>query len=202
MSMPSLLLGSENRGKLVEIQSILAGLEVKLVLPGDVGLHLDVDESGQTYAENAALKAQAYQRASRLVTLADDSGLEVAALDGAPGIHSHRFSPLPQASDADRRAYLLQLLQGKPRPWRARFYCAVAVAVLSGQVYSFDGECQGEIIPEERGQDGFGYDPIFYIPEYGATMAELGRGVKNQISHRARAVRAAQPMLQKIFNLT
>lgn len=199
--MPSLLLGSENRGKLVEIQSILADLDLKLVLPGDMGLHLDVDETGQTYAENAALKAQAYQRASGLVTLADDSGLEVEALDGAPGIHSHRFSPLPQANDADRRAYLLVLLQGKPRPWRARFYCAVAVAVPAGQVYFFEGECQGEIIPDERGQDGFGYDPIFYIPQYSATMAELGRGVKNQISHRGRAVRAAQPMLQKTFDL-
>ena len=199
--MPSLLLGSENRGKLVEIRSILAGLAVKLVLPGELGFHLEVEESGQTYAENAALKAQAYQRASGLVTLADDSGLEVDTLNGEPGIHSHRFSPLPQASDSDRRANLLELLHDKPRPWLARFRCVVAVAVPTGQVYFTEGECHGEIISDERGQNGFGYDPIFYIPEYGVTMAELGRGVKNQISHRARAVRAAQSLLQRIFAL-
>jgi XTP/dITP diphosphohydrolase len=199
--MTTLLLGSENRGKLIEIQSILADLPITLLLPGDLGIHLQVDEIGRSYAENAALKARAYQRASGLVTLADDSGLEVDALDGRPGIHSHRFSPLPDASDADRRVYLLELLAEKPRPWSAHFHCTVAIATPVGQVYYADGECQGEIIPEERGQDGFGYDPVFFLPEYKATMAELGRAVKNRISHRANAIQAARPYLQTVFNL-
>jgi XTP/dITP diphosphohydrolase len=199
--MPILLLGSENRGKLVEIQSILADLHLTLALPGDLGIQLDVEESGQSYAENAALKAQAYQRASGLVCLADDSGLEVDALEGRPGLHSHRFVPLPQASDADRRRYLLALLNAKPRPWTARFRCAVAIATPTGKVYFASGECQGEIIPTERGTDGFGYDPVFYLPEFQATMAELGRQVKNTISHRARAVQAARPLLQQVYGL-
>jgi len=200
--MPTLLLGSENRGKLVEIQAILANLAVTLALPGDVGFHLEVDESGETYAENAALKALAYQSASGLVTLADDSGLEVDALDGRPGLHSHRFAPMPQASDADRRQYLLSLLREKPRPWAARFCCAVAIATPAGKVYFTSGECPGEIIPTERGQGGFGYDPVFYLPEYQATMAELSSQVKNTISHRARAVQAAVPILAQIYSLT
>jgi XTP/dITP diphosphohydrolase len=199
--MIKLLLGSENRGKLIEIQSILADLSITLLLPGDLGIHLQVDENGQSYAENAGLKAQAYQHASGLVTLADDSGLEVDALGGRPGVHSHRFSPLPDASDEDRRVFLLELLTGKPRPWSAHFHCTVAIATPAGQVYYADGECQGEIIPEERGQDGFGYDPVFFLPEYGATMAELGRAVKNRISHRANAIQAARPYLRTVFNL-
>ena len=200
--MTTLLVGSENRGKLIEIQGILADLPITLLLPGDLGIHLQVDESGQSYAENAALKAQAYQRTSGLVTLADDSGLEVDALDGRPGLHSHRFAPLPDANDADRRVYLLHLLAGKPRPWSAHFHCTVAIATPAGQIYFADGDCQGEIIPEERGEDGFGYDPIFFLPEYGATMSELGRMVKNKISHRAHAIQAARPYLLKAFNLS
>jgi XTP/dITP diphosphohydrolase len=199
--MNTLLLGSENRGKLVEIQSILKDLPVTLVLPAEVGISLEVVEDGQTYADNAVLKAHAYQRASGLVTLADDSGLEVDALDGRPGLQSHRFSTLLHASDADRRAYLLELLADKPRPWLARFRCAVAIAVPAGQIYVTTGDCPGEIIPTERGQDGFGYDPIFFMPEYQATMAELGREVKNRISHRAHAVQAARPLLHEIFGL-
>jgi XTP/dITP diphosphohydrolase len=186
--MNTLLLGSENRGKLVEIQSILKDLPVTLVLPAEVGISLEVVEDGQTYADNAVLKAHAYQRASGLVTLADDSGLEVDALDGRPGLQSHRFSTLLHASDADR-------------PWLARFRCAVAIAVPAGQIYVTTGDCPGEIIPTERGQDGFGYDPIFFMPEYQATMAELGREVKNRISHRAHAVQAARPLLHEIFGL-
>jgi XTP/dITP diphosphohydrolase len=199
--MDSLLIGSENRGKLREIRSILTDLPVVLVLPVDLKINLDVAENGLTYAENAVLKARAYQEVSGLVTLADDSGLEVDALDGRPGLHSHRFSPLPHASDADRRAHLLQLLAVIPQPWTARFRCAVAVAVPDGRLFVVHGECPGEIIPVERGHHGFGYDPVFYLPEYGATMAELDSEVKNRISHRARAVQAALPLLRIVFHL-
>jgi len=197
--MSKLLLATENRGKLVEIQAILADIAVTLVLPSQIGLRLDVAEDGETYAENAARKALAYMRASGMVALADDSGLEVDALGGRPGVHSHRFVPQPGASDADRRAFLLRLLAGLPRPWQARFRCVAAIATPSGQLFYSEGECAGEIIPEERGSDGFGYDPIFLLPEYGLTMAEIGRPVKNTISHRARAVGAARSLLRQIF---
>ena len=170
-----------------------------VVSPGEVGLSLDVVEDGQTYAENAARKAMAFCQASGLVTLADDSGLEVDALEGRPGIHSARLAPWAAATDADRRAFLLDLLQDRPRPWTAHFHCTVAIATLAGKLEFAEGDCPGEIIPDERGSDGFGYDPIFYLPDRKATMAELGRGIKNQISHRARAVQAAIPILRQLF---
>jgi XTP/dITP diphosphohydrolase len=204
--MLDLLIASTNPGKLREIQSILADLPsgwhsawLKLLQPVDIGLHLDVQEDGQTYAENAALKARAFCHASQLVTLADDSGLEVDALSGQPGLHSARYAPQPGASDADRRAYLLHNLQGHSRPWTARFRCTVAISTPAGELYYTEGICPGEVIDQERGQNGFGYDPIFLLPELGLTMAELSMSEKNRLSHRARAVQAALPLLEKIF---
>ncbi len=197
-----LLIASYNPGKLREIRALLNDLDVELITPGRLGLELDVLEDGQTYAENAERKARAFAAASGLLSLADDSGLEVQSLNGAPGLFSARFSPLPHASDADRRAYLLQRLKGYPRPWWAEFRCTVALVdpALSGTekaVQFAQGACQGEIIPEERGQGGFGYDPVFLIPELGKTMAELGMEEKNRLSHRARAVIAARPLIAK-----
>jgi len=121
----------------------------------------------------------------------------VDALDGLPGLHSARFVARPDATDADRRQALLEHLRGKPRPWLARFRCWVAVVTPDGETHLAEGVCPGEIIPEERGQNGFGYDPIFYLPELGKTMAELSMDEKNRLSHRARAVRAAVPWLKK-----
>jgi len=174
-----ILLASSNRGKIAEIQAVLSDLPLELLLPADIGMQLQVEESGETYAENAALKALAYWQASVMITLADDTGLEVEALDGAPGLHSARFSPKVGASDADRRAYLLEQLRGLPVPagcpgWAAQFRCTVAIADLKGEVHLAEGRCPGYIITEERGAHGFGYDPLFYIPRYGGTMAELG----------------------------
>ncbi len=202
--MISLLIASTNRGKLKEIQAILNDLPCQLLLPADLGITLEVEETGQTYAENAALKANAYCQASNLITLADDSGLEVDALDGAPGLHSARYSTKPGATDADRRAYLLQNLHPLPVPpgapgWPAHFHATVAIAVPQADLIFTEGDCPGWIIPEERGQNGFGYDPIFYLPEYGKTMAELPSEVKNQISHRARALQAALPILRQLI---
>jgi len=199
-----LLIASTNRGKLREIQAVLAGLPVDLVLPVDLGLTLQVDETGATYAENAALKARAYCQASGLLTLADDSGLEAAALNGAPGLHSARYSPLPGASDADRRALLLQTLKSYPIPtgapgWPAHFHCSVAIAEPTGSLHFSEGRCDGFIVQQERGYNGFGYDPVFYMPEHNATMAELADEVKNRISHRARALQAALPLLQRLI---
>jgi XTP/dITP diphosphohydrolase len=200
--MEKILVASTNPGKLVEIKDLLGdlGRRVELLLPAEIGLHLDVLEDGETYAENAALKARAYNQASGLLTLADDSGLEVAALDGKPGLHSARYSPKPNATDADRRAFLLKNLAGLPRPWKARFCCTVAIAAPDGSLHFSEGICPGEIIPEERGTNGFGYDPVFLLPKLGKSMAELSMSQKNRLSHRARAIHGAIPLLEKLLH--
>lgn len=201
-AMRDLLIASNNPGKLREfaelLQPLAARLGFRLLAPSEVGIALEVAETGQTYAQNASLKAEALARASGLVTLGDDSGLEVEALDGAPGLYSARYAG-PGAGDADRRRKLLQELRQFPPPRPARFVCAIAVAHPRLGVRLFEGECRGEIALAERGSGGFGYDPLFYVPEYGATMAELPPEVKNSISHRARAVQSAQPYLEDIF---
>lgn len=194
-----LLLATGNAGKLREIVALLQDLPLELVTPAMLGISHDVPELGDTYAENAALKAQAYAQKSNLLTLADDSGLEVDALDGAPGLHSARFSPIPAASDADRRALLLHKLQDHPRPWTARFRCVVALAAPGDAIHFAEGICPGEIIPVERGQFGFGYDPIFLVGETGRTMAELPMDEKNQLSHRALAIQAIRPLLIELY---
>lgn len=198
--MPKLLIATENQGKLREFQELLAGLGYELVTPRQVGLTLNVVEDGSTYEENAGKKARAYAAASGLVALADDSGLEVDALDGAPGLYSARYHPRPGASDADRRAYMLENLGEKPCPWTAHFHATVAVATPGGELYFAEGNCYGEIIPDERGAGGFGYDPIFLVEGLGHTMAELPMDEKNRLSHRALAVQNAIPILKKVFD--
>ncbi|MGA2503637.1 MAG: RdgB/HAM1 family non-canonical purine NTP pyrophosphatase [Anaerolineales bacterium] len=197
--MRNLLIATNNIGKVGEIKALLGGLGITLVTPADLGLTLEVAEDGQTYSENAAKKASAFAKAGRMVAMGDDSGLEVDALGGQPGLHSHRFYPLPNASDADRRKYLLERLEGKPRPWTARFRATIAIASPSGELKLATGKCEGEIIPDERGSNGFGYDPVFFIPETGQTMAELGMDEKNRLSHRARAIQNAIPILKEML---
>jgi XTP/dITP diphosphohydrolase len=194
--MQKLLIATGNPGKVKELRVLLGDLDVELVTPKDLGLDMDVVEDGMTYQENAGKKALAYCQASGLIALADDSGLEVDALDGAPGLYSARYSPLPGATDADRRAYMLKNLRGKPGPWKAHFHATVAICQPGKQVLFADGNCYGEIIPEERGNNGFGYDPIFFIPESNCTMAECSMEEKNRLSHRALAVKNALPLLQ------
>jgi XTP/dITP diphosphohydrolase len=193
-----LLLASYNQGKLHELRALLADVSMELISPTDLNLTLEVVEDGLTYQENAARKALAFARAGGYLSLADDSGLEVDALDGQPGLHSARFSSIPGATDRDRRTLLLQKVQTKPRPWAARFRCVIALASPAGQLSFSEGICPGEIIPEERGQNGFGYDPIFLLPELGKTMAELSMEEKNRLSHRARAVLAAKGILRQL----
>jgi len=197
--MQKLLIATSNKGKVKEIQALLDGLDVVLVTPQELGLEIDVVEDGATYEENSGKKARAYSQASGLIALADDSGLEVDALGGEPGLYSARYSGKPGASDADRRVFLLSKLAGKPRPWSAHFHATVAVATPDGLVQFAAGNCYGEIIPEERGTGGFGYDPIFLIPNMGRTMAELSMDEKNRLSHRALAVKHALPVLQKLM---
>ncbi len=196
----ALLLATNNAGKLRELRQLLSELSgVQLLTPRDIGLELEVEETGSSYAENASLKAAAFAQQSGMVVIADDSGLEVDVLGGAPGIHSARYAPQPGATDADRRALLLENLAGYPRPWKARFRAWVVVAVPGEALHQVEGICEGEIIPEERGENGFGYDPIFWIPQEGRTMAELADDEKNAISHRGNAVRAALPILEEIL---
>jgi len=191
-----LFVATHNRGKKREYQELLSPLEVELCFPDDLDLHLDVREDGTTYAENARKKANRYAQASGLLTMADDSGLEVDALDGAPGIHSARYAA---GSDADRVEALLDDLRGVPsRERTARFRCVLVIVSRAGDVYQFEGVCEGVITRQPRGEGGFGYDPVFYLPQCDCTMAELSRDEKNRVSHRARAVEAALPMLKRL----
>jgi XTP/dITP diphosphohydrolase len=215
--MNRLLIATNNKGKVKELHDLLKDTGIQLVTPADIHLDLDVIEDGSTYAENAAKKAIAFARDSGLISLADDSGLEVDALDGAPGLYSARYGSNDggKLSDAGRRQYLLQNLKEKPKPWTARFHATIVIAIpeplwsqaarrLKVQepapgLHKFEGYCEGEIIPEERGSGGFGYDPIFLLPGLGKTMAELSMDEKNRLSHRARAVMNAKPTLVKFF---
>jgi len=191
-----LLIATTNPGKLTEFRELLAGLAVECVLPL---YDLRVLEDGASYADNAALKARAYALDSGMTALADDSGLEVDALDGAPGLHSARYSSLSNANDADRRALLLKNLRGHPQPWPAHFHCTVAIARPDGALYLSEGDVYGQILPQERGSNGFGYDALFLLPGLGLTMAELTNEQKNRLSHRALAVRAALPTLRRLI---
>jgi XTP/dITP diphosphohydrolase len=199
--MKRLLIATNNKGKVKELQDLLKDTEIELVTPAHIGLDLDVVEDGHTYAENATKKAVAFAQASGLISLADDSGLEVDALDGAPGLYSARYgsSDGGKLSDAGRRAFLIQALQSKRQPWTARFHAMIAIAVPNGETHLAEGYCEGEIIPEERGTGGFGYDPIFLLSELGKTMAELSLDEKNRLSHRARAVMNAKATLKIYF---
>jgi len=195
--MRQLLLATNNKDKIIEIQALLAEMDIRLITPADLGVDIHVEEDADSYAENAAHKARAFGKATGLASLADDSGLEVDVLGGLPGIRSHRFAPIPRATDADRRSYLLQRLNGAPRPWKAHFHCTVAIYIPSVNIHLAEGNCFGEIIPEERGSHGFGYDPIFFLPELGLTMAELSLEQKNRVSHRALAIQSAYPIFQQ-----
>jgi len=197
--MNELLIASNNTNKLSEIKAILGDIPVKLLMPSDLDITIDVLEDGHSYYENAQKKALAFFTSSGMVTLADDSGLEVEALGGLPGLRSHRFSPLPNATDKDRRDYLLQRLAPFPQPWLATFHCEIVIMNKSGAIFHTHGTCNGKIIPEERGSNGFGYDPIFFMPDHAATMAELSDLTKNQVSHRAHALKNAVPILSTIF---
>ena len=198
--MNQLLIATNNNGKVKELQELLKDTGIDFVTPAQIDLQLDVVEDGKTYAENATKKATAFANVSGMISLADDSGLEVDALDGAPGLYSARYSPKPNATDADRRAYLLKNLQVKPRPWAARFHATIAIATPNGDLHLTEGICEGEIISEERGTGGFGYDPIFLLSELGKTMAELSMDEKNRLSHRAKAVTKAETILSQIFD--
>ena len=194
-----LLLATNNPGKAAEYRALLQGCGWELATPRDLGLHLEVEEAGGDYAENARIKAEAFAKASGLLALADDSGIEVDALGGAPGPLSARFGG-DDISDAQRVALLLERLKGVPPERRsARFRCLIAVAWPEGKVSFFEGQCEGRIAEEPRGEGGFGYDPVFLLPERGLTIAELPPEEKNAVSHRGRAARQARALLEGLI---
>jgi XTP/dITP diphosphohydrolase len=176
-----LVIATGNTGKLREYRELLAGTGVELV-----AFDTEVDEVGETYEENARIKAETAAERSGLPSLGDDSGVEVEALGGFPGIRSARLGP----SQEERTAELLRRLEGKARPWNARFVCVLALAIPGKSTQFFEGECRGEIVPEWRGAAGFGYDPVFLVSGTVKTFGEMPPEEKRQYSHRARAVRA------------
>jgi XTP/dITP diphosphohydrolase len=195
--MPRLLLATNNAGKVIELRQLLDGCGWELVTPADLGLKLDAEEVGQTYAENATIKALAFAEASGLVTLADDSGLEVDALDGRPGVQSARYAGADR-TDGERVEKLLQELSGVPDEKRtARFRAVIAIAEPGGRTELVEGTVEGRIAHEPRGENGFGYDPVFLLPERGLTTAELPPDEKHAVSHRGVAARRARAVLER-----
>jgi XTP/dITP diphosphohydrolase len=197
--MRKLLVATHNQGKIREYRDLLADLPLTVTWLDEERVSFDVDETGDTFVENATLKASTYARHTGLLTWADDSGLEVDALGGRPGVYSARFGG-PGLSDRDRFQKLLLELRDVPYAHRtARFRCVVAIAVPGGPVYTVHGAVEGYIIEQPRGDFGFGYDPVFLIPEQGVTMAELPPATKNRISHRAIAALNARKVLAALL---
>ena len=192
------VLASQNRHKLAEIQAILAQYDFELVLQSDLGLEIDVNETGTTFEENSELKARAVLEATGLPAIADDSGLCVDVLGGAPGVYSARYGAPDCVTDRDRLNFLLKNLRGVRSEERtARFVCVITLLFPDGRKLVARGTCEGLITFEPRGEDGFGYDPVFYIPSQGCTFARMGAERKNQISHRANALRQLERLLEE-----
>ena len=192
-----LLLATNNAGKVREYRRLLAVPGIELVTPAELGIQTAVEETGETLEENARIKATPLAVQSGLIALADDSGLYVDALGGDPGVHSARYAG-EHASDRERVAFLLNKLTGVPEEKRtAHFRCVIALATRAGEVAYAHGECHGLIALDPRGDNGFGYDPLFYLPELGKTMAELPSEMKDQVSHRGRAARQVPGLLQQ-----
>lgn len=194
----ALLFASNNAGKLREVRALLASLEV--ASPADLGISLDVEENGQTFAANAELKARAYAIASGRIALADDSGLEVDALGGAPGVRSARYGSA-ELDDKGRYLHLLAELHpfSAPAQRQARFRCAISAISPDGRQCQAEGTCEGLIATAPAGSNGFGYDPVFFVPAHNKTMAQLDATVKNSLSHRGQALAAVLPLLKSTF---
>jgi XTP/dITP diphosphohydrolase len=202
--MRKLLVATHNQGKIREYRDLLADLPLSITWLDQEGVTQDVEETGTTFTENASLKARSYADLTGLWTWADDSGLEVDALGGQPGVYSARYGG-PGLNDRDRYLRLLanlaeQLAALPDAPRSARFRCVVAIAAPGGPIYTVEGAIEGVIVDEPRGEWGFGYDPVFFVPEQGLTMAELPPGVKNRISHRGLASASAARLLAALLD--
>ena len=200
--MPELLLATTNPGKVREYRSLFSGLDYRITTLTEQGISKVIAETGSSYEQNAKAKAIAYAKLSQLITISDDSGLEVDALSGEPGVHSARFAG-ENATDEDKVKSLLSKINDIP--WEKRtacFKCVIAIATPGGQLELCHGECRGMISFEHSGVSGFGYDPIFYLPSIKKTMAELSFKEKNKISHRAQASRIAIQLLKQLHKKT
>jgi len=194
--MRTLLLATTNEHKVDEFRTLFRDLPFTLLSLRDVQIDMDVEETGTTFAENAILKAQTYAKVANMLALADDSGIEIDALGGAPGVYSARFAGR-EATYEERFRLIFARLQDVPSSERtARFRCAIALAEPSGYVRVVEGAVEGVIADSARGENGFGYDPIFLVPEFGQTTAEMTPTEKNRISHRGRAAEAARHLLE------
>ncbi|MDA0335405.1 MAG: RdgB/HAM1 family non-canonical purine NTP pyrophosphatase [bacterium] len=194
----SLLVATGNKGKLHEFRSLLTGLRIRT--PDDVRLgNLYVEETGDTFYDNALLKAKAYATASGLLSVADDSGLEVDALGGRPGVQSARYGGRELDDSGRYRHLLAELIDVPPEARTARFRCCLVVFSPDGRLVTAEGTCEGRILMRPSGEGGFGYDPVFLVPAYGRSMAALSRSEKSAISHRGRALRSLLPVLTETF---
>lgn len=194
--MKKIIFATGNQDKMREIREILADMDVEVVSMKEAGIHADIVEDGSTFEENAVIKAKTICELTGEITLADDSGLEIDYLNKEPGIYSARYMG-EDTSYHIKNASLIERLNGVPDEKRtARFVCAVAAAFPDGSVKTVRGTMEGRIGYEEKGENGFGYDPIFYLPEYGCTSAELSGAEKNKISHRGKALRAIKDELK------
>ena len=192
------VLASKNPHKLVEIDAITKKLGIELILQSELGIDIDVEENGTTFEENSFIKAEAVMKASCLPALADDSGIAVDALNGEPGVYSARYGGDPSMTDHDRLLLLLKNTENVPDGQRqAQFVCVITMVTPEGQVIQARGEIHGELLREERGENGFGYDPIFYYPPAGMSTAEMAPEDKNQVSHRANALKAFYAKLKE-----
>ena len=192
------VLASKNQHKLVEISRILEKLDIQLVLQSELGVDIDVEETGTTFEENSFLKAQAVMQATGMPALADDSGIAVDALNGEPGIYSARYGFDDTLDDWGRLLLLLKNTENVPDGQRqAQFVCVITLVTPQGEVIQARGEAHGELLRQAAGQGGFGYDPIFYYPPFGKTFAEVTAEEKNQVSHRAVALKAMYEKLKE-----
>ena len=192
------VLASKNQHKLAEISKIVAQFGMELVLQSELGLDIDVDETGETFEENSMLKARAVMEASGMPAIADDSGLMVDALDGAPGVYSARYGGSHDRTDEERYRYLLSNLENVPDEKRgAKFVSVITLLYPDGHAIVAHGECPGTILHAPRGENGFGYDPVFFVTSEGKSMAELSPERKNEISHRARALQVLAARLEE-----
>ena len=198
----SVVIGTANQGKFVEFKALFSKLPYQLISLENLGIDEVVEETGSTFWENAIIKAEHYSKLSGCLTIADDSGLEVDILGGEPGVFSARYAG-EDATDNQKVNFLLNRLKPFKRPWVARFRSVIAIAHPNLDTRTFDGLCEGEVIPKPLGQNGFGYDPIFHVPKYHKTMAQLSKEEKNLISHRGLAALKVEEFLltcSKIHN--
>lgn len=193
-----ILLATQNQGKVKELQEMLSDTQIDVLSLRDIENWEDVEETGSTFAENASLKARIAAERTGYIALADDSGLEVDALNGAPGVYSARYAGEPK-DDEHNNEKLLKALEKVPDEERtARFRCALVIATPDGKEFLTEGTVEGRISRMRRGKDGFGYDPLFFMPDFGRTMAELTVTQKNKVSHRAQAFQKAIPILKEL----